>query len=228
MTKPTVTINVVSDVVCPWCYIGKRRLEKAIDAVKDEVDVQVTYLPFELNPQMPALGADQKKYLTAKFGSEARYHQITQHVTQVAREEGLHFDFEKQHVAPNTRNAHRLLWWAGTLGHQAALKEALMKAYFEQGINLSTVEALADIAAGVGLHRTEALGVLNSNQGEAEVAREQERNRQRGISGVPFFIVNQQYGISGAQPVDTFVQALRQIGKEMESTGQACEVTGAC
>jgi len=228
MTKPTVTINVVSDVVCPWCYIGKRRLEKAIDAVKDEVDVQVTYLPFELNPQMPALGADQKKYLAAKFGSEARYHQITQHVTQVAREEGLHFDFEKQQVAPNTRNAHRLLWWAGTRGSQSALKEALMKAYFEQGINLSTTEALADIAAGVGLPRTEALGVLNSNQGEAEVAREQERNRQRGISGVPFFIVNQQYGISGAQPVDTFVQALRQIGKEMQSTGQACEVTGAC
>jgi Predicted dithiol-disulfide isomerase involved in polyketide biosynthesis len=109
MSKPKIKIEVVSDVVCPWCYIGKRRLEKAMDQLKDQMDFDVEFLPFELNPDMPKEGKDQKDYLVKKFGSEEKYQQITNHVVNVASQEGLKFDFQKQHVSPNTRDAHRIM-----------------------------------------------------------------------------------------------------------------------
>ena len=137
MNKPQIKIEVVSDVVCPWCYIGKRRLEKALEQLKDQFEFDVEYSPFELNPDMPVEGRNQKEYLTQKFGSESKYKQIIGHVTKVAAEEGLNFDFTNQNVSPNTRNAHRIIWFAKAKGKQLEMKEALMKAYFEQGIDLS-------------------------------------------------------------------------------------------
>src|SRR4051794_20418449 len=109
MMKPTIKIDIVSDVVCPWCYIGKRRLEKAIDQLSAEFNFEVEYHPFELNPQMPLEGKDQKDYLSNKFGGEERYEQITEHVTQVAGDENLEFNFSKQHISPNTRMVHSII-----------------------------------------------------------------------------------------------------------------------
>ena len=214
MNKPQIKIEVVSDVVCPWCYIGKRRLEKALDQLKDQFDFDVEYSPFELNPDMPLEGRNQKEYLTQKFGSESKYTQIIGHVTKVAAEEGLKFDFTNQRISPNTRNAHQIIRFAKSKGKQLEMKEALMKAYFEQGIDLSKKENLAHVAAGVGLGYDEVLSLLKSEEGLAEVIFAEKTNYQRGVTGVPFYIINNKYGISGAQPVEAFIEALTNIGRE--------------
>jgi len=212
--KPEIHIEIVSDVVCPWCYIGKRRLERAIEKVKDKIDVHVSYSPFELNPDIPATGVPQKEYLMAKFGGEERYHQITSQVTATAAGEGLKFDFDHQLVSPNTRRAHRVLWLAGQTGHQAQLKEAYLKAYFEEGQDLSKTDNLVSIAAKIGMDRNRVLQLLNSDEGLPEVTALEQRNQQRGIRGVPFYVVNNQYGISGAQPTEYFVEALTSISQK--------------
>lgn len=211
MTKPTLKIDVVSDVVCPWCYIGKRRLERAIQQVSDQIDVTVEYHPFELNPDMPAEGRNQRDYLIKKFGSESKYEQITGHVTATAIQEGLVFDFTKQNVSPNTRQSHRLIYFAKQHGKQLAMKEALMKAYFTDGVDLTKTENLVHVATSVGLDATAVKTFLNSDDGLKEVVAEEKLNVQRGISGVPFFIINNQYGVSGAQPSDVFANAFLEI-----------------
>jgi len=214
MEKPKIKLDIVSDVVCPWCYIGKRRVEKAMAELADEFDFEVRYLPFELNPIIPATGVNQKEYLTAKFGGPAQYEKITRHVTDVAAGEGLAFDFERQHVAPNTRQAHRVIWLAGREGAQARVKEALMKAYFEQGVDLSQAENLAAIATGAGLPAERVKNFLNTDEGAREVAALEVIHPQRGITAVPFYIVNDRVGISGAQTPDVFVRAFREISAQ--------------
>lgn len=224
MTNPKIKIDVVSDVVCPWCYIGKRRLEKAIAQVADQVDVELEYHPFELNPDMPLEGRNQKEYLTRKFGSEVKYQQIVEHVTDVAAQEGLKFDFEKQVISPNTRNAHRLIWFAKKHGKQIEMKEALMKAYFEQGIDLTKMENLISIATQAGIDPEKIKSFLSSTEGMVEVTTSEMQNAQRGISGVPFYIINNQYGVSGAQPSEVFARALLEISAENTTAGEACGI----
>lgn len=223
--KPKIKIDVVSDVVCPWCYIGKRRLEKALDKLAGQYDFEVEYQPFELNPDMPEEGTNQKAYLTKKFGSEARYDQITNQTTQTAAQEGLHFDFCKQQVAPNTRQSHRLIHLAKAEGKQAELKEALMKAYFEDGVDLSKVANLQAIAVSAGLDSDKVTSWLHSDEGLQEVIQSEQINYQRGISGVPFYIINNKYGVSGAQPTAVFIEMLTQVGKEVaiEIQGEVCD-----
>lgn len=225
MSKRRIKVDVVSDVVCPWCYIGKRRLEAAISKVKGDIEVEVNYLPFELNPNIPSEGADQKLYLEAKFGSSDRYRQLTAHVTSIAGQEGLHFDFAKQTIMPNTLNAHRLIQFAGTLGVQDAVKEALMKAYFEDGVDLSNNENLLTIAERAGLDRKGAEQLLSSDK-DVDAVREMENlSKRRGITGVPFFIINDKYGVSGAQPHDTLAQIFKDACAENTiDQDQSCEI----
>lgn len=210
--KPIIKIEVVSDVVCPWCYIGKRRLERAIDLSKGSFDFEVEYHPFELNPSMPKEGRNQREYLVAKFGSEAQYEKIIGNTTKVAADEGLAFDFSKQHVSPNTRDAHRILWLAKKENKQTEAKEAFMKAYFEDGVDLSKTENLLKVATQTGLDRVKVENLLNSEEGLAEVITAEKLSVQRGVSGVPFYILDGKYGISGAQSADTFIQAFKEIG----------------
>lgn len=209
-----ITIDVVSDVVCPWCYIGKRRLEKAIELLKNEFELAINYLPFELNPNMPKEGRNQKEYLTTKFGSEERYVQLTENVSKIAAEEGLRFDYKRQQVSPNTRDAHRLIWLAGKEGHEQQVVEALMKAYFEEGADLTSNANLLDIVSRAGLNRVKAEALLNSEDGLVEVEYLEQLNHQRGISGVPFYIINKKYGISGAQIPSTIVKTIKEISLE--------------
>jgi predicted DsbA family dithiol-disulfide isomerase len=222
MKKPEILIEVVSDVVCPWCYIGKRRLEKAMSELGADYDIKVSFSPFELNADMPAEGRDQKEYLSKKFGDEGRYEQITAHVTQVAKEEGLSFNFKKQKVSPNTRDAHRIIWYSQKEGKQPATNEAFMKAYFEEGIDLSKRENLVAVAEKAGLVKENVVSMLESGDGLAEVTIAEQMNQQRGISGVPFFIINDKYGVSGAQPAETFVKVLREIG-QTDLQGEVCD-----
>jgi len=228
MTKPIIKVDIASDVVCPWCYIGKRRIEKAMTQLSDQFEFEVSYLPFELNPTTPPEGFNQKEYLTKKFGSAEKYNQITSHVATVAAGEGLKFDFSKQKVSPNTRDAHRIIGFAKQEGKQLAAKEAFMKAYFEDGVDLSKKENLIAISEQVGLNPQRIATLLNSDEGLAEVVLNEQTNHQRGISGVPYYIINNQYGISGAQSSEVFVQALTQIGKQSLTTeGEACAVDGS-
>lgn len=226
MNKPKIKIEVVSDVVCPWCYIGKRRLEKAIDQLSGQFDFEVEYSPFELNPDMPPEGKNQMEYLINKFGSERKYIQMTGHVTSIAASEGLTFNFQSQHISPNTKDAHRLIWFARIKGKQAAMKESLMGAYFEKGIDLSKKENLVQLAIQNGLDRDEVLALLNSDEGMAEVLSAEKVNHQRGVRGVPFYIINDKYGISGAQPTHGFIEAFANIGREVIE-GKACDVDRA-
>jgi predicted DsbA family dithiol-disulfide isomerase len=224
MSKPVIKIGVVSDVVCPWCYIGKRRLERAINALGDKFDFDIAYYPFELDPEAPTNGRDQKEHLIKKFGSESQYDKLTGNVTRVAEAEGLTFDYNTQKVSPNTRNAHRLIQLAKDDGKQAELVEALFKAYFTDGIDLSKNENLIDVAVSAGLDKNKVEQFLESNTGVTEVVMAEQELQRLGISGVPFYIIEDKYGVSGAQPAETFIKAFEDIGKEITAGGEACNV----
>ena len=227
MNKPTLKIDIVSDVVCPWCYIGKRRLEKALDQLADRFDFELEYHPFELNPTMPAEGADQPQYLIRKFGGQARYEQITRQVTAVAAEEGLAFHFEKQLTAPNTRNAHRLIELARQEGRQLPLVELLFRAYFTDGVDLSKQENLVALAAQAGVDPEKAEKLLASEEGRQAVVLAEKELQQLGITGVPFYIIDHRHGVSGAQAPETLIEAIEQIGSTAAPGGEACDVDGS-
>jgi predicted DsbA family dithiol-disulfide isomerase len=224
MLKPLIKIAIVSDVVCPWCYIGKRRLEKAVDALSNEFQFEVAYYPFELNPNMPAKGKDQHAYLSDKFGGPEEYERITGHTTEVALTEGLLFDFSKQKVSPNTLNAHRLILFAKETGKHLQMVERLFKAYFTDGIDLSKTENLIALAGEVGLSPEKTSAFLLSDSGVTEVRVAEKELQRMGVRSVPFYIINDKYGISGAQATETFIQAFRNIGKELQNTGETCDV----
>lgn len=211
MEKPIIKIAVVSDVVCPWCYIGKRRLEKALDAASDRYEFEVEYLPFELNPGMPPEGTSQKEYLTSKFGGEGRYEQLTAQVTKVAAGEGITFNYDLQKVSPNTRDAHRLIQFSREDNLQEQMVEALYKAYFTDGVDLSRKENLVKVAVSAGMEEEKVRLFLDSDTGAVAVEIAEKELQQLGISGVPFFIINNKYGISGAQPVEAFVKTFDDV-----------------
>jgi predicted DsbA family dithiol-disulfide isomerase len=212
--KPKIKIDVVSDVVCPWCYIGKRRLEKAVVELSNAYDFDIEYHPFELNPTTPESGLNLQEYLTKKFGGEDRYAEITARVTGVAAEEGLTFDFSKQSISPNTRKAHSLIQLARGEGKQLAVKEAFMKAYFTDGVDLSKKENLVNVAVYAGLDVENVETVLADEHAPIQVALAEQELSKLGISGVPFYIINNKYGISGAQSSETFIKAFQEIGQE--------------
>lgn len=223
--KKKIKIDVVSDVVCPWCYIGKRRLEKAMHELADEYDFEVEYHPFELNPTIPAEGFDQKAYLARKFGSEQRYSEITAHTTRTAAQEGLEMNFDKQEVSPNTRRAHLAVQLAKNNGNHLEVVEAFFKAYFTDGIDLSKNENLMAVAERAGLSRDRLEAVLNDDDALRHVTQAEQEAQKLGITGVPFYIINNRYGVSGAQAPATFVQAFREIGAEVAAqNGEACDV----
>jgi predicted DsbA family dithiol-disulfide isomerase len=214
MEKEKIKIGVVSDVVCPWCYIGKRRLEKAMHQSSDRFDFEVEYFPFELNPHMPEEGADYREYLTNKFGGESRFHQLTNHVKEVAEKEGLTFNMEAQKISPNTRNAHRIILLAKEDDKQAAVAEALFKAYFTDGVDLSKAENLGDISVEAGLDRTKVEQFLGSNTGKIEIEMAEKELHDLGITGVPLYIIDNKFAFSGAQSVESFTAAFEEAVSE--------------
>jgi predicted DsbA family dithiol-disulfide isomerase len=204
--KPT--IEAFSDVICPWCYIGKRRLEKALELLGDRHAVQVLWRPFELNPEMPPGGIDRRAYRTAKFGSWERSLELQARVATVGAEVGIPFAFDRIARTPNTFDAHRLIWYAQTEGKQDALVEALFRAYFIEGRDLGDRWVLANIAAESGLDQAEIEGFLASDRGAVDVRHEVERGRRLGIDGVPHFLINGKVALSGAQEPGTILAAI--------------------
>jgi predicted DsbA family dithiol-disulfide isomerase len=210
-TPSAPVIDVVSDVVCPWCYIGKRHLEAALATLDESGQPRpvVRWHPYELNPDLPAEGVDRREYLERKFGGPARAAQIYERVQRAGTQAGLAFDFERIERQPNTRAAHRLIAWAQGRGDADPLVERLFRAYFIDGRFVGANEVLAEIAHESGLDADAAYAFLASDVGNAEIAEAEERAASLGISGVPFFIVDGRYGLSGAQPAEAIVEALR-------------------
>jgi predicted DsbA family dithiol-disulfide isomerase len=207
MEKMKIKIGIVSDVVCPWCYIGKRRLEKAMEMSSDRFDFDVEYFPFELNPHMPEEGVDYRDYLCRKFGSEAKFVELSTHVKQIAAREGLTFNLDQQKVSPNTRNAHRVIMLAREDGKQMQVAEAFFRAYFTDGVDLSKIENLVEISASVGMDSEHIEQLLNSNTGKIEIEMAEKELYDLGITGVPLFIIENKLAISGAQSVEAFTKA---------------------
>ncbi|MGF6111824.1 DsbA family oxidoreductase [Pseudomonas frederiksbergensis] len=210
----TVSIDFISDVVCPWCALGATALEQAIENVAGEVAVELTYKPFELNPDMPAVGEKAVEHLMRKYGRTAE-DVAAGKAMQIARGEaiGFKFDLEKRSHFYNTFDAHRLLTWALREGRQVALKKALLRGYFTDGQNLSDRETLVRLASEVGLDATAAREVLASGAFATEVRDLEEFYRERGINSVPAMVLNGRHLVSGSQSVEYYEQMLRQMAQ---------------
>lgn len=202
-----LAVDVISDVICPWCYIGKRRLEKAIAALECQHEVQVRWHPFQLNPTMPKEGISRNEYRTRKFGSWERSLELDAKLIAVGKTEGIDFAFDKIERTPNTVDAHRLIWLADQYGCQDAVVEALFRAYFTDGRDISNRQNLIAIVSEAGLDRSAAEAVLDGNEGMNVIEEGQKLSRRHQVTGVPFFIVNTAITLSGAQEPDTFLEA---------------------
>ena len=224
--RPTqVSIDVVSDIVCPWCYLGKARLEAALAALPG-VEAQVLWRPYQLDPSIPRQGVDRKAYMEAKFGTGPRLGDVHRQLEAHGRELGLSYDFDAIKVSPNTMNAHRLIRWAAQAGPglQTKAVDLLFKAYFEEGRDIGDSKVLSDIARAAGMDVAIVETLLPTDAEEAGVIGEIAKAKQIGVTGVPCFIIDQKYAVSGAQTPEVLAQAIENAiaarAEEGRSTGQ--------
>ena len=212
MTKSYLRIDIVSDVVCPWCVIGYQRLQQALAKFPDQFDINIVWHPFELNPQMPEAGENLREHITGKYRiSNEESAENRERLTEIGRELGFEFNFSDEMRIYNTNQAHRLLHWAEPTGHQTALQMRLFEDYFTHGKNLNHENVLLDAAEAVGLDREEALAALHDNAIARQTLAREEQIQMQGIRGVPLFMFNHEYAISGAQEVSAFEQQLEQL-----------------
>ena len=209
--RPHVEVEIWSDVVCPWCYIGKRRFETAVAAVADEIDVDIIFRPYQLDPTAsPGTAEPVLDAYAKKFGGQERARQIIDHVTAVAAENGIQFRMDRA-LRANTLLAHRLLWLATGTGRQVAVKERLLQAYFIDGLDIGDPQVLARCANEVGLDHDRVLAFLDSDGGLAEVRDDLKLASELEITAVPTFVFGGKWMVPGAQDPDTFVQVLRRV-----------------
>lgn len=211
-----IRIDIASDVVCPWCIIGYKQLERAL--AETGVQAEVHWHPFELNPQMPEEGEDLQQHVAAKYGAtpdDSR--KARERLTAMGAELGFTFDYAGDMKMVNTFRAHQLLHWAGSQGreHEHDLKMALFAAFFTDRKNVNDVEVLADVAASIGLHRDEALAVLRDARFAEPVRTAEQFWTSKGVQGVPAMIFNQKYLVTGAQGIENFASVLRQVSEEV-------------
>jgi len=220
MALKPLQIDIVSDVVCPWCYIGKRRIEDAL-ALASDVPVEIHWRPFFLNDWVPREGISRDEYLTAKFGSVEAYKGIAGRVVAAANEEGLTYRPELVKRQPNTTDCHRLIHWAEAQGKSGEMKQRLMELYFRDGGDLTDTDVLVQAAADIGLDAGDIRTRLASDQDVELISVQAREAAAKGISGVPTFVFAQKYAVSGAQPADQLARAIRQVSGEINA--QAAE-----
>jgi predicted DsbA family dithiol-disulfide isomerase len=211
--KP-LQIDIVSDVVCPWCYIGKKRIEDAL-ALASDVPVHVNWRPFFLNPWVPRAGISRDEYLTAKFGSPEAYKGIAGRVVQAAADEGLEYNSDRVKRQPNTIDCHRLIHWAEADGKAAQMKQKLMELYFRDGGDLTSTDVLVQAAADIGMDADSVRQRLATDEDVELISGHAQEASEKGISGVPTFVFAGKYAVSGAQPADQLARAIRQISAEI-------------
>jgi predicted DsbA family dithiol-disulfide isomerase len=219
-----MTIDIWSDVMCPFCYIGKRKLEAGLEQFEHKNNIEIVWHSFQLDPGMEyEPGVDIHSYLAARKGQTREWSvRVHNQMTQTAKENGLTYNFDTAIIA-NSFNAHRLIQMAKAHGLGDAAEERLFKAYFTDGKNISDIETLIELGTEIGLNKTDVAQMLHGNSYEAEFFRDIDRARSLGINGVPFFVIDNKYGISGAQPADVFLGALRQAWAENEADNQFTE-----
>ncbi|PCH46718.1 MAG: disulfide bond formation protein DsbA [Hyphomicrobiales bacterium] len=207
----SINLDVVSDVMCPWCYIGKRRLEKAISSL-DDLQVNIRWRPFQLDPTLPAKGKDRRAYLEAKFGGPEKAKQIYANINEAGRNEGLDFNFDAIKVSSNTLDAHRIIRWASNEGTdvQNALVERLFQLYFMEGANIGNHQILIDAAKDTGMDAAVVGALLTTSEDREAVLEEIAVAQQMGVTGVPCFIIENKYAVMGAQEPEHIAEALRQ------------------
>ncbi|MFT4582411.1 MAG: putative DsbA family dithiol-disulfide isomerase [Gammaproteobacteria bacterium] len=207
--QPTNALEIISDVVCPWCYIGKRRLSHALDLLGGEIPLTVHWRPYELNPAMPLEGRERGAHYARKFGSLEDAANLIANITSNAHNDGLAMDYEKIKRVPNTLTAHRLIWFAERFDAQNAIVDALFEAYFVEGHDVGDRDVLIDIAERCKLERNDVTNFLDSSEAVASVTAEMSAARDAGIHGVPAFVLNGQFLFSGAQSPETIALSIK-------------------
>jgi len=208
-----LTIDVISDVVCPWCFVGRRRLGAALALLaqrRPDIVPVVSWHPFQLNPDLPREGIDRRAYLEAKFGSAERIELVRARIIAIGDAVGIEFAFDRITMQPNTLDAHRLISWAQARGGAEDVVERLFRAYFLEGRNVGERATLIDVAGGAGFDRDEASAMLASEHGGEEVAAMDRRVRELGVNGVPFFIFDGKVAVEGAQEPEILLDAMLQ------------------
>lgn len=221
---PPIVVDVISDVMCPWCYVGKRRLEKALMMLPAS-SVKVQWHPYQLDPTLPKEGKDRKQYLTEKFGSAENAMSKYEHIKQAGVQEDIPFNFDGITRSPNTLDSHRLIRWARSEGMQDAIVEELFKLYFEEGADLTKKETLVGAAERAGLNSKLISDLLDSNQDVQEVQADIVNAQQIGVTGVPFFIIDGRFAVSGAEMPETLAAAIRHA--EETKPGDSTPAPGA-
>jgi predicted DsbA family dithiol-disulfide isomerase len=211
-------IEMWSDVVCPWCWIGETRLYRALEQ-RPQIQAEVVWRPFQLQPDVPPEGVPWDEVVRTKFGGPERARAMFQHVANAGAADGLRFDFERIAAHPNTRDAHRLVLLAQEAGIGREMAEALFRANFQEGRDVGKTGVLADVAAGVGLDRDRIARFLAGDQLSRVVDESQAEAKQLGVTGVPFFVIEGKYAFSGAQPLETFVAVLDRV-LSMDAEGE--------
>lgn len=216
MTDRTVRLDIMSDPICPWCYIGKTHLDKALAEAPDHPFV-IEWHPFQLNPDMPPEGMDRRAYLEGKFGGKEGAVKAYAPVVEHAEAAGLKIDFEGMKRTPNTIDAHRLIHWAGIEGKQSAAVDALFEAYFVQARDIGDHEVLADIADGIGMDASVVLRLLASDADRDDIRKRDAHRREMGINSVPTFIVAQQHAVPGAQPPELWHRVIEELRAQVQA-----------
>ncbi|MBL4927489.1 DsbA family oxidoreductase [Fuscibacter oryzae] len=208
-----IRLDIFSDPVCPWCYLGKANLDRALEAAADH-PFRIEWHPFQLNPDMPPEGVDKRDYLAARFGGEAKVDEIHDRLRQIAKQNGVDLDPDVPKRIPNTLNAHRLIHWAGIEGKQTPVVAALFRAYWKEGRDIGNSSVLADIAAAAGMDRAATLRLLQSDADADDLRARDQDARHKGVTAVPTFLIAQQYVVSGAQPPDIWAKVIAELAEK--------------
>lgn len=209
-----ITLDILSDPICPWCYIGKANLDRALEARPDHA-LTIQWHPFQLNPDMPEAGMDRREYLETKFGGKDNAVAVYARVADAAKAAGLNIDFSGIERTPNTLDAHRLIHWAGLEGRQTAAVSRLFKAYFEDGKDIGDPEILLAIAEGIGMDREMVARLIESDADLEDVRSRDAHARQRGVSGVPTFVLANQHVVPGAQPTELWLKVIDDVADQL-------------
>ncbi|MEO1918848.1 MAG: DsbA family oxidoreductase [Paracoccaceae bacterium] len=210
------TLDIISDPICPWCYIGKAKLDHALEAAPDH-QFEVNWKPFQLNPDMPAKGMDRREYLEWKFGGREGAIRVYGQIAKAAEETGLDIAFDKIKRTPNTLNAHRVILWARVEGKQSQAVSQLFHRYFREGQDISDIDVLVDVAITVGMNGEMIRRLLEGESDLAETIAEDKKAREMGVQGVPCFIIGASYAVNGAQNTETWANIIAEITEKSKA-----------